>query len=153
MKALIYIFIAIVVLTTAIYPVEEKGKAPFFYLSKKRIQLNLSPGASKLCRIYSRELVLYRKYKVKDCYKTLRSFRKLFPKILQENKEKKEIMLMFFDSLGERLTPKVTLKEGIFQVQTIVYIANDKSFFLELIDGIGKYYFYKVDPKYLYLTN
>lgn len=153
MKKYLSIIILLLLTTANLQAVEEKKKYPFFYLSGSRIYFHLSPRATKICRFYSRKLVHYKNYQRKECYDISNKLITLIQKAIQDNPEKKELTFMIFDSLGERITPRITTREGIFQVQTIIYMDNDKSTHLELIDDKNKYYFYKINPAYIYLGN
>ena len=140
------------VMASCIYATEENTKIPFYYLKDINVKMELSSSVMRVCRVLSREVVYYEKYKVKECYSLTKKLSSLLKQVLKENPKKKEITLMFFDAVGSRKTPKVNTVDGIFEVQAIIFMGKDKSVHLELVDEKKNYYFFMVNPRRIYLT-
>lgn len=131
---------------------EEKNSTPFYHFRNYKIKMDLAPNSGKICRVSSREIVFYSKYKIKECYDFSSKLSTILEQAIKDNPSKKEIILMIFDSGNKQMVPKITTSEGIFNLQTIIYMQNDKTTHLELIDEKNKYYFFTVNPKQVFIT-
>ncbi|MCX7999360.1 MAG: hypothetical protein N3A69_10500 [Leptospiraceae bacterium] len=129
------------------FPTEERNPHPFFKITGKKLEIILENLEVSICLIDSKDVFEYTLASKDICENIRNNAWDSVSKIIKEKPQKKEFIFQFFDKSNIKMKAQFSDEKNTYELVSMIYYKQEKTFYLELLDSEKNYYFFQVNPK------